>query len=100
MKRIKSILLLSTTLIFLCFALTGCGDDETSRDTATENNTSDDGNLMDDMENGVDDAVNGVEDAADDVIDGADDMMNDVKDDTDKATDGDSKKEGNTSSTK
>lgn len=92
MKRIKSILLLSATLILLCFTLTACGDDETSRDTATETNTSEDNNnLMDDMENGV-------EDAADDVKDGADDIIDDVKDGVDNATDTNSKNESSTSS--
>ncbi len=85
MKRLKSILLLSTTLILLSFSLTGCdGKDETTKDgssgTTTETDRND--NIVDDVKDGVDDVIDGVEN-------GVNDITNDIEngmDDTDENT--------------
>lgn len=97
MKKCKSILLLSLSLVLLSFALTACGDDANNNDgsigttTQTDNNTDNNNKndntngdgIINDAEDAVDDVGNGVEDVVDGVGEGVDDML--TGDDNDKS---------------
>ena len=74
----KKHLVLTALLCLSTMAFAGCGQKDNADNAASSGPEATDGNMMQDIEDGVDDAVNDTKDAIDDAVDDAGDMVNDA----------------------
>lgn len=75
----KKHLVLTALLCLSAMAFAGCGQKDNNAGTgASSGPEATDGNIVDDIEDGVDDAVDDTKDVIDDAVDDAGDMVNDA----------------------
>ena len=74
----KKHLLLTALLCLSAMAFAGCGTKDDADNAASATPGATDGNVVDDIKDGVDDAVNDTENAIDDAVNDAEDMVNDA----------------------